>query len=280
MTDRWENFLQNLGEWQGSFTSISPSGEIVSDTPSTLLLEGLDNNKRARLTLHRFTPNPNNPEEPKVNELVREYQSFGKDMLFFENGAFSQGTIQLAPYSTSGAEFGFIDRNRRLRLLELFNSDRSLEKLTLIREKRAGTDAIESPPLTLDALLGEWEGEATTIYPDWRSPHKYPTKMQLQIAEPGELTQQMTWGKTNPQTIASTAKIDGSILHFNSGSQPVKVILLPGGASVTVPVQFELRKPVFFEAGWLLEPGHRQRLIRSYNDKGEWESLTLINERL
>ena len=192
--NQWENFLQNLGEWHGSFTKISPKGEIVSDTPSILLLEGLEDNKKARLTLRRFTPNPNNPEEQKVDELVREYQSFGKDLLFFENGAFSQGTIQLAPYSISGGEFGFINKNRRLRLLELFSSnDRSLDTLTLMREKRAGTDAIESPPLTLDALLGEWEGEATTIYPDWRSPEKYPTKMQLQIADSGELTQHEVW---------------------------------------------------------------------------------------
>jgi hypothetical protein len=186
----------------------------------------------------------------------------------------------MAPFSTSGAEFGFINKNRRLRLVELFNSDRSFDKLTLIREKRAGTDAAESPPLTVDALLGEWQGEATTIYPDWRSPDKFPTKMHLEIDDSGKLIQQTSWGETNDRTLVSSARIDASILHFDSGSQPVRVILLPGGASATVPVKFELRKPLFFEAGWLLEPGHRQRLIRSYNDKGEWVSLTLVNERL
>ncbi|MDY6804562.1 MAG: DUF3598 family protein [Cyanobacteriota bacterium] len=279
MTNQWNNFLQNLGEWHGSFTNISPTGEIVSDTPSTLLLEGLDDNKRARLTLRRFVANPNNPEEPEVKELVQEYQSLGRDILFFENGAFSQGNIQMAPYSISGAEFGFINKNRRLRLVELFNSDRSFDKLTLIREKRAGSDAAESPPLTVDALLGEWQGEATTIYPDWRSPDKFPTKMHLKIDDSGQLVQHSSWGNP-PKTFTSTAKIDGSILHFDSGSQPIELILLPGGASAVFPVKFELRKPLFFEAGWLLEPGHRQRLIRSYNDKGEWVSLTLVNERL
>lgn len=279
MTNQWENFLQNLGEWHGSFTRISPNGEIVNDSPSTLLLEGLEDNKKARLTLRRFTPNPNNPEEPEVNELVREYRSWGRDILFFESGAFSQGNIQIAPYSVSGAEFGFINKNRRLRLLELFNSDRSLDQLTLIREKRAGTDAVESPPLTVDALLGEWQGEAITIYPDLRSPDKYPTKMHLKIDNSGQLVQQSSWGY-NPKVFTSTARIDGSILHFDSGSQPVEVILLPGGASAVVPVKFELRKPLFFEAGWTLEPGYRQRLIRSYNDKGEWISLTLVEERL
>jgi len=103
--------------------------------------------------------------------------------------------------------------------------------------------------------------------------------MHLQIDDSGQLVQQSSWGNP-PKTFTSTAKIDGSILHFDSGSQPVRVILLPGGASATVPVKFELRKPLFFEAGWSIEPGHRQRLIRSYNDKGEWVSLTLVNESL
>jgi hypothetical protein len=132
----------------------------------------------------------------------------------------------------------------------------------------------------VDALLGEWQGEATTIYPDWRSPEKYPTKMQIQIDNSGNLTQETTWGETNPKTVVSIARIEGSILHFDAGSLPVKVYLLPGGASAVVPANIELRKSLFFEAGWMLEPGYRQRLIRSYNDKGEWISLTLVEERL
>lgn len=279
MKTQWENFLQNLGEWHGSFTQISSRGEIIEDTPSILFLEGLENHKKARLTLRRFFDNPDNPQEPRVDELVREYQSLGKDILFFENGAFSQGSIQIAPFSVSGAEFGFIHKNRRLRLVELFGGDRNLQKLTLIREKLAGTDAPENPPLTVDALLGEWQGEAITLFSDGRSPHEYQTKMQLYKDYSGRLVQQITWGDTNPQTVSSTARIDGSILHFDESSQPVQVFLLADGASATIPVQVPLRKSVFFEAGWLWESGCRQRLIRSYNDKGEWVSLTWVTER-
>ncbi|WP_202225380.1 DUF3598 family protein [Okeania sp. KiyG1] len=278
MKTQWENFLQNLGEWHGSFTQISAQGEIVEDTPSILILESLDEqNKTVRLTLRRFTSSGDSSQQ-KVNELVREYQTLGKDIMFFEDGAFSQGSIQISPISINGAEFGFIHQNRRLRLVELFNQDGSFKTLTLIREKRAGTNALENTNLTVDALLGKWQGEAITIYPDLRKPDIYPTEMELKIENTGRLFHQITFGNSNQKIITSTAIIEGSILHFDQGSQPVKVLLLPDGASATLPIKVELRKPIFFEAGWLIKPDLRQRLIRTYNDKGEWVSLTLVTE--
>ncbi|OIP68802.1 MAG: hypothetical protein AUK43_14705 [Oscillatoriales cyanobacterium CG2_30_40_61] len=272
MNSQWQNFLKNLGEWQGSFTQISPQGEIINDISSHLTLESLNHNQKVQLTLKRFYPN----SDPAVQELVREYQTLGRDILFFENGTFSQGTIQLSPVSKSGAEFGFIYENRRLRLVELFNTDGDLESLTLIREKRQNTDAVESPPLTLEALLGEWQGEAITLYPDLRSPDLYSSKMRLYL-ENDQLVQNLSFGSPAIK-LSSKARIAGSILHFEQGKQPVQVILLPGGASVTIPEKVELRKPLFFEAGWLIQPKLRQRLIRQYNQQGEWTSLTLVTE--
>ncbi len=274
MRSQWENFLLNLGEWHGSFTQFSPLGEIVKDTPSILQLEGLNDNKTVRLCLRRFPPSPDGITKPPVDELVRQYQSLGRDIRFFDNGAFSQGTIQLAPFSQSGAEFGFLTENRRLRLVELFDPDGNLEQLTLIREKRAQTDTVEPPQLTVEALLGTWKGEAITLYPDLRSPDRFSTQMQLQLDNTGRLNQSLTFAD---QTFSSTARIEGSILYFDQGST-TKVYLLPDGASATVPQQVKLRQALFFEAGWLVHPHERQRLIRRYNNKGEWESLTLVIE--
>jgi hypothetical protein len=275
MRSQWENFQENLGEWLGSFTKFSSQGEIVKDTPSILQLEALNDNKTVRLTLRRFPPSPDGITKPPIDELVREYESLGRDILFFENGAFSQGTIQLAPFTQSGAEFGFVGENRRLRLVELCDTDGNLGELTLIREKRANTDAVERPPLTVEALLGTWNGEAITLYPGFRPPETFSTQMQIQLESSGKLTQTLSFAN---KTISSTATIAGSILYFDQGSQPVRVYLLPDGASATVPERIQLRQPLFFEAGWLISPCERQRLIRSYNGKGEWESLTLITE--
>ena len=280
MVSQWENFLQNLGEWHGSFTQLSPRGEVVKDTPSIISLEGLNNNKTVRFKLQRFSPNPSGVGETEVSELVREYQNLGRDILFFENGAFCQGTIQLAPFSECGAEFGFIYNYRRLRLVQLYNTDGNLSSITLIREKQLDKNVPERPPLTVEALLGEWHGEAVTIYPDWRNPDSYSTNLQLRLDGSDRLIQKITFGNNlNSQTISSSARIDGSVLYFNEGSTPIEVLLLPDGGSCTIPVKVDFRKSSFFEAGWLVEPDLRFRMMRNYNDRGEWVSLTLIKER-
>lgn len=278
MVSQWENFLQNLGEWHGSFTQISPRGEVLQDTPSIISLEGFNDNKNVRLKLRRFSPNPSGVGEPEVSELVREYQSLGRDILFFENGAFSQGTIQLAPYSECGAEFGFIYNYRRLRFPLTYNTDGNLSTLILIREKQLDKNVPERPPLTVDDLLGEWEGEAVTMYPDLRSPDFYSTKLQLHLENGDRLVNTITFS-SNATVISSSARIDGAVLHFNEGALPVQVVLLPDGGSCTLPVKIAPRKPIFFEAGWLVEPNLRFRMIRSYNERGEWVSLTLVTER-
>lgn len=280
MVSQWENFLQNLGEWHGSFTQLSPRGEVVLDTPSIITLESLKDRQTVRLQLRRFYPNPSGVGEPEVRELVREYQNLGRDILFFENGAFCQGTIQIAPFSECGAEFGFIYNYRRLRLVQLYDTKGNLSTLTLIREHQPDKNVPERPPLTIDALLGEWHGEAVTMYPDWRDPDCYPTKLQLDLESGDRLVQKISFGtNAEAKTIASTGTIEGSVINFKEGTTPMQVLLLPDGGSCTLPVQVELRKSVFFEAGWLVEPDLRLRMIRSYNEKGEWVSLTLVTER-
>lgn len=280
MVAQWENFIQNLGEWHGSFTQLSVRGEVLEDTPSIIALQGLNDNKTVRLQLRRFYPNPSGVGEPEVREIVREYQNLGRDILFFENGAFCQGTIQIAPFCECGAEFGFIYNYRRLRFVQLYNTNGDLSTLTLIREKQLDRNIPERPPLTIDALLGEWHGEAVTMYPDGGSPDCYSTKLQLHLENGDRLVQKITFGtNAEPKIISSRASIDGSVINFNDGSTPIQVLLLPDGGSCTIPVKVELRKPVFFEAGWLVEPDLRFRMIRSYNDRGEWVSLTLVTER-
>lgn len=279
MASQWENFLRNLGEWQGSFTQFSPNGELLESTPSLLLLEGLEGNQKVRLTLRRFSSSAEGAGDGKVSELVREYNCLARDILFFENGAFSQGSMQLAPYSEFGAEFGFVAENRRLRLVQLYNSSGKLSQFTLIREMRAGTNATECPPLTLQQLLGKWQGEAVTLYPDWRAPDTYSTYLELHETLSGKVVQRLTFGSgAERKTIESIGSVSEKVLTFNQGALPIQVLLLPDGASATSPCQVKLHSPFFLEAGWLIKPDWRQRLIRSYNEKGEWISLTLVSE--
>ncbi|MGV0106867.1 DUF3598 domain-containing protein [Nostoc sp. DSM 114160] len=266
MKSQWECFLQNLGVWEGSFTNFSPQGTLLNDTPSRLSLEGLNNNQTVRLTLCRSGR----------DDLVKEYSSLGRSLLFFENGSFSEGVIQLGPFSEFGGELALVHENRRLRLVQLFDNTGELKELILIREHLARTPADERSTLQINDLLGEWQGQAVTIYPDLRSPDTYSTIFKLQLDDAGRLIQSTSFAE---RTITSTATIKDSIVLFDQNPQKqVQVLFLPNGASATSPVKVQLRQPFFLEVGWLIQPNLRQRMIRSYNEKGEWVSLTLVTE--
>lgn len=269
VSSQWTNLLQNLGAWQGSFTRLSPQGEIKQDIPTLVTLEGVNERQTVRQTIQHFSE-----AGEVVQEKVLEYSSLNRSVLFFENGAFSQGSIQFGPFSEFGAELGFINGDRRLRLVQLFNTDSHLSSLTLIRE-RSDPEAVEHPPLTLEMLLGEWQGEAVTLYPNWRNAETYPTALSIKMSG-DRLSQCLT---TPSLKFTSTAKIDGSILQFDQGGYPVQVLLLADGASSTTPLTIPNGCPFFLEAGWLVAKNLRQRMIRSYDAQGGWSSLTLVTER-
>lgn len=268
---QWDCLLQNLGEWQGSFTRFSAQGDELEDTPTVVSLEGLNDNQTIRQIIRRLTPEP--------NEKVLEYSTLGRGILFFEDGAFSQGSLQFAPFSEFGAELGLIYGDRRLRLVQLFNRQSQCDRVTLIREHRAGTTTPDYSSLTVEDLIGTWNGEATTLYPDWREPSTFSSTLQIQ-REGDRLLQRLSFGSgISSQAIASVAEIEGNRLTFTQGVQPVQVVLLPNGASSNCPIQIKSGEAFFLEAGWLIQPNLRQRMIRSYSDKGEWLSLTLVTEQ-
>lgn len=269
---QWECFLKNLGDWQGSFTRLSPEGNIENDTPTRVNFEGLDGNQIVKQTIQYYS---DQSRTTVAQEKVFELTSLNQSVLFFDDGAFSQGSIQLAPFADFGAELGFIHGERRLRLVQIFNQEGRLDRITLIREKRAGSNAGERPPLGVESLLGKWQGQAVTLHLDGRLPETYSTSLYLE-RQGEQLSQHLT---ANTLDFSSTARIDGSILRFERDTQPIQVLLLPDGASCTSPLYVEVGQPLFLEAGWLIEEDLRQRMIRGYNAKGEWVSLTLVTER-
>jgi Domain of unknown function (DUF3598) len=270
MENNWGNFLKNLGEWVGSFTQVSIEGELLTSTPSILTLEGLEDNQLVRFRVRRFATNIN--EQPIV-DTIQEYRSLGRQAVFFDTGAFSKGSLQVAPFAEFGAEYGFVAGDRRSRLVQLFGKQGSFDSLTLIREIRSGTDAKLRPYLTVAQLVGKWTGTANTVYADWKAPETISVSLEVRETN-GSLQQQLAFGS---RSISSTARIDGNRLHFEEGT-PRRVLLLPDGMSSNTPLQVSHREPFFVEAGWLLSENERQRLIRSYNEKGEWISSTHVIE--
>lgn len=270
-SSQWARLLKNQGTWVGSFTQVSPTGQVEQDIPSEVALIPLDGGNTMRQEIRKMPPG--NP----VSETVLEYRSLGRGVMFCETGAFSQGSIQRSPVSEFGAELGLIHGSERLRLAQIFPKQPTLGSLTLIREHLVGTNLVQRPDLSLDQLLGTWVGEAETVFPDFQPPQTMTTRLEIQPAGPAAIAQTLSFD--NGAQIQSQGQLVGSALRFDQGGQPVTVLLLPGGASASFPTEVRSGQPFFLEAGWLITPTLRQRLIRAYSAQGTWVSLTLVVER-
>ena len=273
MNSQWENFLKNLGEWQGSFTQVSLQGELLDSTPSILNLKQFEEDKAVRLRLRRF--GPEGYHSPPIHTYQQDYRSLGRQIIFFDTGAFSKGSLQLAPYSQFGAEYGFVAQDRRLRFVQLYDLQGNFSSLTLIREFRSGTDAKERPRLTVDQLIGDWEGKAYTISSDWQEPTVHSSYLEIRKVGDGYLQTTLSF---ESQRIDTRAKIEENQLAVE-GETPRTITLLPDGGSSNVPLKLPRHQPFFLEAGWWVARDERQRLIRHYNERGEWAGSTHVIER-
>jgi Domain of unknown function (DUF3598) len=278
---QWDCVLQNLGEWQGSFTRLSPLGEEMEDIPSLISLTGVDEDRLSRgqatptihFALTRHYPDADGILQPQ--EMVFDFSEPGAGAIFFETGAFSEGSPYLRMGAPSGAEFAFRHADRRLRLIQQFDSNGQLFRLTLIREQQVGSNAPERPPLDLAGWLGIWQGEAVTLYPGSTQIDFAPTTQSVVLTDDRMLTRSQTIGL---QTTESTFTINSESDRTRLTNQSTQVVLLPDAAYALSPTQIESRTVIGLEVGWSIDPNLRQRLIRTYTDRGEWLSLTFIIE--
>ncbi|BAQ66661.1 DUF3598 family protein [Geminocystis sp. NIES-3709] len=264
---QWSYLLKNIGVWQGSFTQFSPDGVFVKNTPTEVTLESLNEDKTIRLTVNRLEGD--NP--PHVNEFTY----LNRNIFLFEEGHFAKGSQQFSPFSIFGAEYGFLIDDRRLRMVQLFDRESKLEPITLIREFRANGNGVERSSLTIEQLEGEWQGEAFSLYPDWRNSQPYPTYLTIKKEE-NKVIQTL---KTPELNLTSKGIIEGNTITFSENNHDIRVLLLPDGASSTTPLKIENRQHFFLECGWLVEPNLRLRLIRQYDNEGRWTNVTLIKEK-
>ncbi|NJL01176.1 MAG: DUF3598 family protein [Spirulinaceae cyanobacterium RM2_2_10] len=265
----WHCLLKNLGEWQGSFTRFSPQGELLADEPSCVTLASRDRDREICQTIRRHPPG----QSPQEQVLV--YRSLARSVLFHDDGSFSQGSMQWGPFSEFGAELGLLATDERLRLVQLYDRDSQLSELTLIREHRAGTPPPTRPSLSVEPLLGTWQGEAITRFANLNPPERFATRLHIARCGRDRLSQTLQFGDRQLQ---STARIEGQRLHFDTNALPVQILLLPNGASSNCPSQIQAGHSFVLELGWLLTPECRLRLVRRYGSRGDWQSLTHIVE--
>jgi hypothetical protein len=146
MSSKWQNFLKNLGEWRGSFTNIDGQGHVVNSIPSILNLESFEDDQLVRFRLRRFQHG--NCELPPTSDTQQDYRSLGNQVVFFETGAFSKGSLQVAPFTPFGAEYGYVHADRRFRLVQLYHRGRGCRRVGVNqgvsqRQRRPGTPGLD-----------------------------------------------------------------------------------------------------------------------------------------
>ena len=104
MASQWLNFLRNLGEWRGTFTSVDTAGELGESTPSILSLESAEEDRLVRFRLRRFGPGGSEGEPIRDNR--EDYRSLGRQVVFFDSGTFCKGTLHVAPGNAFGGAIG------------------------------------------------------------------------------------------------------------------------------------------------------------------------------
>jgi hypothetical protein len=170
--------------------------------------------------------------------IEQDYRSLGNQVVFFETGAFDEGSMQVAPNTVFGGEFGFIAADRRHRLVQLYTPEGRFDELVLIREFRSGSDAVERPPPALTSSSAAGRGAAATISADWPEP-------------------------------------DNSDCQLDTGSGDLQHLDVAARWWFCAPTQqISHREAFVLEGGWLVAPGRMERLIRRYDSTGAWQSAS------
>ena len=262
---QWDFFLKNLGEWHGSFVKYAPDGTIIDELPTVVAVTPADGQK-VHVAVDYLTDRDRN--------VTWTFGSVPGDMTCFENGEFSRGDKWVHGLSNAGFEQGLIQRPSRVRAVQVYKAG-ELEKVVLIHESLPEASVSKRLQLTPQDLVGAWRGGAIDWSVQSPEPTRYNTQLQVEI-NGDRLTQELSFGD---RALSSTAKIDGSILQFSDGPVPMRMLLLSGGASSNCPLEIPTSHPFVAELGWLISPNLRQRLVRSYDKSGNWESATLVTER-
>lgn len=243
MTSKWQFFQRNLGEWHGTFASLDSQQQEQSCTSSILTLEQGDEQSLVLFRLQRWADASLNGDAidrgAPLDAMTQEVRNLGKQVVFFPCGTFSKGSMQVAPFTPFGGEFGFLEGDRRHRLVILYDAAGCFDRSVLIREFRADSEAIERPALEISQLAGVWTGDQHTVTADWPEVSTEPAAITLDSAGLADVR----W--------------------------------LPDGGGFRLPQQISHREPFAVEAFWKPAPNCLQRLVRRYDATGAWLSASL-----
>ncbi len=264
MKNQIQSLAMHLGQWEGMFTDFSSEVKLLGHKSSVILFEEPEP-KVIRQT-NRY---------PGCEDKVWEYRDLSAGIRFFEDGSFSNGRVQLAPFSTFAAEQGFLYGDQKARIVQLFDTDGKATTITTIQEMRGRTyqtpASLKNP---LERLLGTWKGKALVLSPDWPEPEKLESELIFEK----DGTQIHRQFKMGMQVFDWIGIHEDSSVDFKSSV----MVFFPGNLMAMSPPELPLLssdKSFSMEIGWLVDPRTCLRMIRYYDHKGSWQKVVLIKEQ-
>jgi len=229
---------QHLGIWQGWFREYDPQGQFVG-------------HKASEITFQELAPHTYEQVNRYRSQTQRwVYTSLAAGVKFFAEGSFSNGQIQLAPFTGFAVEQGFLWQDRKARLVQQWDPQGYVTQFTTILEARHQAVSANVSSWDGEPLSGVWVGTSTTYAADSWNP------------ESGSLTlQDLTswWREPTPNPV---------IRYFPGQMVAIYPCRLP------IPTLHRERH-FCVQWGWLPQPDHYCHLIRRYNAEGTWADVTL-----
>lgn len=276
-TAQWSYIRKNIGEWRGCFIQFSSAANPVSETPSVLILEEDCPNQHMTLVLKRTSQGKNT----HILERDLGYPGAVPYICFFPTGAFSQGAMQRRPWSSFGAEFSLLFDQQRMRLVQLYkgtaSGDHTLDYVTLIPEYRfpdKGRPAeTVTAHLSMDSLLGTWQGESLYLPATMETPQIGTSYWQAECSNDQLLLSFAPESNLQKAVSQRFTRVDQH--RWQAVENPLQLWLLPGNISCTVYPQLPRNYGAQLELCWYLSIHQRQRIIRDYDDAGNWLGTSL-----
>ncbi|MBD2039858.1 DUF3598 family protein [Microcoleus sp. FACHB-672] len=232
----WENCCKFQADiWHGTWTTYSPSLEILKVVN---VITSLELNSE-QTEIHHVNYN-------SYADGTKEEQDYGRytkdnclSSLFLEN-TFSWGGQQLEAGSGLFMQIGFRHENQRTRFVTQYDESYALQTMKVIREQLSVPPSEPAQP-SVENLSGVWQGNSVSMTPD------------LQVSE------------------AIAIQWQG----FDSLGEQNRVFFFPDGISLSCPLQLAIGEAFTIAVGWLLNSTQHQRVIRQFDDQGNFTSLTL-----
>ncbi|NJM00404.1 MAG: DUF3598 family protein [Synechococcaceae cyanobacterium RM1_1_27] len=242
-----QSLALHLGSWQGIFRDYDGSSLTLKSQKRSIITF----TQPEPGSIHQsniYLPMEADPTQPEGSgsSMGWLYRNYAAGLRFFQDGSFSNGRVQLAPFSDFGLEQGFLYQDQKARVVLLFDPAGSLTGLTTILETRDTLPALNPPSLTPEHLLGSWHGQATTFDAQDYTPTLAPISLTL--------TTMPTW------TFPGRLWIEGT-------------------RQLPIPTQHRDRS-FAISLGWIPAPGMLRQLVRRYDSTGAWSSVTLVEAQL